>query len=162
MKYAVVVMVLFCSCYGRKPKFKTGLEGKPMPAIELLAADSTTIYRTNSIVDGKPTILFSFETWCPYCKAQMKSIISQINSLKDVNIYLLCYTQYPEFKEFYKHYELGKYPNIKAGIDYNMTFAKYFKSTQIPYLAVYDTQKNLKQVFVGKTPIRSIKEAALE
>jgi len=160
---AFIILVLFvCGCYGKKPKMKTGLEGKSMPAIELLAIDSITIYKTNSIADGKPTILFSFETWCPYCKAQTKSIISQIKSLKDVNVYMLCYSQYPEFKDFYKRFELDKYPNIKAGIDYNISFAKYFKSTQIPYLAVYDNKKILKQVFVGKTPISSIKDAAFE
>jgi thiol-disulfide isomerase/thioredoxin len=158
----IFLVVSLCGCYGKKPQKITGLEGKPMPAIALLAADSSTIINTANIAPGKPTLLFSFETWCPYCKAQTASLISHIKSLKDINIYMVCNTQFPEFKKFYNHYELNEYPSIKAGVDNNLGFAKYFKTTQIPYLAVFDKHKNLKQVFIGKTAISTIKEIALE
>lgn len=163
MKYtAFILLLVFCSCYGRKPKIKTGLEGKPMPAIALLAEDSNTIFNTSNIANGKPTLLLSFETWCPYCKAQTKSLISNIKLLNEANIYLICNTNFSEFKKFYNHYELNKYPHIKAGVDNNFSFAKYFKTTQIPYLAVYDRQKKLKQVLIGKTAISTIKDIAFE
>jgi thiol-disulfide isomerase/thioredoxin len=158
----IALVVSLCGCYGKKPKTITGLEGKPMPTITLLAADSSTMYNTADIAPGKPTLLFSFETWCPYCKAQTKALLSHIESLKDVNIYMVCNTQFPEFKKFNKQYELYKYPGIKAGVDNHLSFAKYFKTGQIPYLAIYDRQKNLKQVLVGKTAISTIKDIALE
>jgi thiol-disulfide isomerase/thioredoxin len=138
------------------------LEGKPMPAIALLAADSSTIYNTADIAPGKPTLLFSFATWCPYCKAQTESLISHINSLKGINIYMVCNTQFSEFRKFYSHYKLKDYPNIKAGVDNNLSFVKYFKTGQVPYLAIYDQQKNLKQVLLGKTAISTIKDIAFE
>jgi thiol-disulfide isomerase/thioredoxin len=140
----------------------TGLEGKPMPSIALLAADSSTIFNTADIAPGKPTLLFSFETWCPYCKAQTESLISHLSTLKDINIYMVCNTPFPEFKKFYNHYKLNNYPTIKAGIDYNTSFANFFKTNRIPYLAIYDKQKNLKQVFLGKTAISTIKEISLK
>jgi len=140
----------------------TGLEGKPMPAISLLAADSSTIINTADIEPGKPTLLFAFETWCPYCKAQTKSLISHIESLKGVNIYMVCNTPFPEFKKFNKQYDLYKYPGIKAGVDTNLSFANYFKTSQIPYIAIYDRQNNLKQVLIGKTAVSTIKDIALD
>jgi thiol-disulfide isomerase/thioredoxin len=140
----------------------TGLEGKPMPAIALLAADSITIINTADIAPGKPTLLFAFETWCPYCRAQTKSLLSHIESLKGVNIFMICNTPLPAFKQFSAQYELKKYPGIKAGVDSNREFKNYFSATNIPYLAIYDKNKNLKQVLVGKTPISTIKDIAFE
>lgn len=162
MKYAIFILVLFCSCYGKKPKIKSGLEGKPMPELELLAADSTTVYKTSSISEGKPTILFSFETWCPYCKAQTESMLSHMEKLKNITIYMVCQTQFSEFKKFYDRYHLANYSNIHPGYDLNHSMAKYFNSPGVPYLAVYSNDKKLKRVFLGKTPISAIKESTLE
>jgi thiol-disulfide isomerase/thioredoxin len=158
----LALVLSLCGCYGKKPKTITGLEGKPMPSITLLAADSSTIYNTADIAPGKPTLLFSFETWCPYCKAQTESLISHIKSLKDINIYMVCNTQISEFKKFNKRYKLDKYPNIKAGVDYDWSFAKYFKSNQVPYLVIFDKQKKLRRVLKGKTTASTIKAISFE
>lgn len=158
-------LVIFCTiilvgCYSKKPEIKkTGLEGQLMPAIDLIAVDSITHFSTASIAPGKPTILFAFEPWCPYCRAQTTSMLAQIKKLKDVNIYMLCTSWYSLFKEFYKKYELPKYPNLQAGIDYKRTFAEYFQQTGIPFLAIYGPDKKLKQVLEGKSYINTIKEA---
>jgi len=162
MKYTVFILLILslCGCYRKKARMKTGLEGKPMPSIALLATDSSTIYNTVNINPGRPTLLFSLETWCPFCKAQTQSIISHIMLLKDINIYMICNTQFSEFKKFANRYELNRYPNIKAGVDYNMSFERYFKSTKIPFLAIYDREKKLKQIIIGKTAISTIRGIA--
>jgi thiol-disulfide isomerase/thioredoxin len=154
--------IIIAGCYGKKPEIKkTGLEGKPMPAIDLIAIDSVSHFNTESIASGKPTILFAFEPWCPYCRAQTTSMIAQINKLKDINIYMLCTSQYSQFKTFYNKFQLQKYPNIKAGIDYKRSFANYFEQTGVPYLAIYNSDKKLKQVLQGKNYISTIKEATV-
>jgi hypothetical protein len=80
--------------------------------------------------------------------------------LKGIDFYFLTNASYTGFKSFYEKYQLEKYANIKAGIDYSYSFAKYFKTNQIPYMAIYDGNKKLKQVLVGKNYISLIKEAA--
>lgn len=164
MKHIVFIVLALSlgGCYGKKPKMKTGLEGKPMPSIALLTADSSTIINTSDIAPGKPTLLFSFETWCPYCKAQTESLLSHEKALQGINIYMICNTQFPDFKKFYNHYKLYEYPNIKAGVDTNFSFAKYFKFNRVPYLAIYDRQKHLKQVLTEKTAINTITNLALK
>jgi thiol-disulfide isomerase/thioredoxin len=162
MKRAFIILAtaIIAGCYSKKPEIKkTGLEGKPMPTIDLIAVDSITHINTGNIKAGKPTILFAFEPWCPYCRAQTNSILSQIDKLKDANIYMLCTSRYSMFKEFYKKHELAKYPNIAAGIDYKMSFAHYFQQSGVPFLAIYGTDKKLKQVMEGKNYISTIKEA---
>jgi len=164
MKYFAIIIIPFFiySCYGRKPKVKTGFEGKAMPTIQLLAVDSNTIYNTERISPGKPTLLFSFETWCPYCRAQTKSLVSNIESMNDINVYMICNTQLSEFKKFYKEFNLDKYPNIKAGVDYELSFERYFRTGKIPYLAMYDRNKILKQVIIGKTSIATLRKIMIE
>ncbi|SRR5258708_386219 len=163
MKYlSIIALLLYISACSLRPKVKTGYEGKLMPSFELLMADSITRFNTASIPSGKPIVLFSFEPWCPYCRAQTEDLVSHIQSMKDINFYMLCDAPFPDFKNFYDHYELKKYPNMHAGVDDNLFFAQYFKTNQIPYLAVYDKQKKLKQVLIGKTDLNIIKKIASE
>ena len=162
ISFFLVITVIFFSCHSKKqPPIKTGLEGKPMPSIALTALDSTH-FDTKNIQTGKPTILFAFSPGCPYCRAQTRSIVSNINTLKEINIYMLCITQFPLLNKFYNQFELNKYSNIKIGIDYNFSFINYYKSENVPYLAIYDKEKDLKQVLIGKKPISTLKEIALE
>lgn len=162
MKKALVIIctVFIAGCFSKKPEIKkTGLEGRPMPNIDLIAIDSVSHFNTESIASGKPTILFAFEPWCPYCRAQTTSMINQMEKLKDVNIYMLCTSNYSLFKAFNNKFKLQKYPNIKAGIDYKETFGEYFQQTGVPCLAIYGPDKRLKQVLKGKNYISTIKEA---
>jgi thiol-disulfide isomerase/thioredoxin len=158
---AIFLIIVFATgCQNKKPPIKTGLEGKPMPTIDLLLIDSTTHLNINSIKSGKPAVLFAFEPWCPYCKAQTKSIISNIKSLKGIDFYFLTNSAYPGLKEFYNRFELQKYPNIKAGIDHNYSFARYFKTNKVPVMAIYDPNMKLKQFLIGKNYISTIKDIA--
>jgi thiol-disulfide isomerase/thioredoxin len=156
-------MAMLCSCQAKKPEvMKTGLEGKPMPTIDLISFDSLTHYNTTNSEPGKPTILFAFRPGCPYCRAQTRAIVSNIEALKDINIYMICVSESPLFKNYYEKYELNKYSNIKAGIDYNETFVNYFNASTVPYLAIYDKNKKLKQVLQGKNYVSTLKDIALQ
>jgi thiol-disulfide isomerase/thioredoxin len=159
---SILVILFICGCYGKEPpKVKTGKEGQLMPVIDLKLIDSNMHFSTNNIPKGKPSILFSFEPWCAFCKAQTKSILKNIESFKDVNLYFMTNSSYPEFKKFYDRFELQKYPGIKAGIDYQYIFAQYFKTTQVPYMAIYDKDRKLKQVLMGKNYVSVIRKAVL-
>jgi len=159
--FVIYLVVIIAGCYSKKAEVKkTGLEGQPMPAFDLIAADSVSHFNTQNIPVGKPAILFSFEPWCPYCRAQTKKIISQIEKLHDFTIYMLSTSNYNDLKHFNKKYELAKYPNIITGIDYKRSFYRYFHEASIPCLAIYGRDKKLKQVLNGKQYITTIQEVA--
>jgi len=165
MKFTAILLALtfLFSCQSKKPPvLKSGLEGKPMPAVDLIASDSMTHFNTRNSEPGKPTILFAFRPGCAYCRAQTRAIVSNIEALKDINIYMICVSESALFKSYYEKYELKKYPNIKAGVDYKETFMNYFNAPIVPYLAIYDKNKKLKQVLQGKNYVSTLKDIALQ
>ncbi|HEX9512833.1 MAG TPA: thioredoxin fold domain-containing protein [Puia sp.] len=163
MKNIAILLLLasLSGCLGKAHE-KTGLEGKPLPSFNLFLMDSTTYFNTNSIPTGKPIALFYFSPSCPYCRAQTEEIVEHMKKLKDINFYIFTTAPFTELKSFYDYYQLKKYPNVTVGLDYTSFFGNYFKAQGVPYMAIYNNNKRLKQVLVGKTEISVIKDIALE
>jgi hypothetical protein len=63
---------------------------------------------------------------------------------------------------FYKEYHLQNYPNVTVGIDYTDFFVKYFTPPGVPFLAVYDESKHLKEALIGKMDITTLKSSVSE
>jgi len=161
MKALIILTTFLCSC-NSQPVLRSGLEGKSIPYFDLLLVDSLTILNTASIPNGNPIMFFYFSPNCPYCRAQMQNIVDHDNTLKDIRFILLTSASFSEFKIFCNHYELAKYSNIVAGIDLSSFFGNYFKTKLVPYLAIYDKTKTLKQVRIGIMNCNEIKAIALQ
>lgn len=155
----LLLLIGLTSCFSRDPE-KTGLEGKPIPSFSLLLADSTSYLNTQNIPSGKPVVFFLFGPHCTYSHAQMDEIIKYMSILKDIRFYLLTTAPFGEMKEFYNHYQLNKYSNITAGIDYTNFFGDYFEARGVPYLAIYRKDKRLHEAFIGKIDGRQIRDSA--
>ena len=157
MKYILIIGIIagLTGCFD-SPKLKTGFEGKPMPSFGLLLPDSATHIQTASIKEGKPSILFSFGPYCPYSRAQMEDIISHMDDLKNYQLYVFTNAPFRDMKVFYNTYPFAKYSNITVGIDYADFFGPYYGAQGVPYIAVYDSHKLLKQVLYGKSSIDEI------
>lgn len=160
MKYIALTLItaFILGCYGKAPVVKTGLEGKPLPSFELLLQDSTTHFNTDMIKQGQPFLLYSFATWCPFCKVQTEEMINNIEDFKGVNIYMITNSSFGELKKFREHFNLGKYDNITTGIDTHYYFAGYFNTNVVPYFAIYDKDKKLKRVLAGKSSIKILSD----
>jgi thiol-disulfide isomerase/thioredoxin len=163
MKQISVFFIFIClaGCFGAEPQ-KTGKEGKPMPEFSLLLTDSITKMNTLDIPVGKPTVLIYYSPYCPYCKAQTKTIIENIDKLKDIQFYFISNFPLPEQKSFIKEYQLEKYPNIISSMDNANIVRDYFEITGIPYLAIYGKNKKLNKTFVGKIYSSQLQKVAEE
>jgi thiol-disulfide isomerase/thioredoxin len=150
--------ILF-GCYGKDPE-RTGLEGKLMPSFDLLLADSVTNFNTNRIPPDKPIVLFCFGPNCPYSRAQMQSIIDNMESLKDLRFYIFTPFSFTEMKGFYTYYKLNKYQNVTVGIDKLNFFNSYFRAPGVPYIAIFGKDKKLREAFVGEVSGKQIREIA--
>jgi len=162
MKNAILLLslaILF-GCYGRRPPLKTGLEGKALPAFNLLLTDSATYINTGSIANSKPIVLFCFSPRCPYCRAQMDEIIGSMSSLNNIQFYIFTTWPFDEMKDFYKHFQLNKFSNLVVGLDYTNFFVDYFKAQGVPYMAIYGKDKKFKEAFMGNVYGSQIKEVA--
>lgn len=157
-------LIVLAGLYGcaSRHKEKTGLEGKPLPSFSLFLSDSSTHFNTASIPSGEPIVLFFFGPYCPYSRAQMAEITANMKTFSNVRFYVFTTAQFPDMKSFYKDYELQKYSNVTVGIDYTDFFGTYFKATGVPYLAIYDGQKKLKEVLIGKSDASVLKQIAFE
>lgn len=160
--FTFLLFISMTGCSDPVPSITTGLEGKPIPSFELLLMDSTTRLNTTNIPAGEPIVLFYFSPYCPYCRAQTQEIVDELKSLNHIRFYLLSNFPFHSVKQYYNHYQLKNYPNIIVGQDFAMYFERYFKASGVPYIAVYQKDKRLRQVLVGKVDTRVIKEIALE
>lgn len=162
-KYAFsIFLICLFGCFGRKPSVNTGFEGKPMPSFNLLLMDSLTKINTSAIPKGQPTVIFFLNPHCPYCRAQTEELKENIQSLSNIQFYMVSYYPFNDLKKYYDDYQLKKYPNIIFGQDYDVYFSNYYKTRAVPYIAIYDKDKYLKQVFIGKISTNLIKDIALQ
>ena len=150
--------LLFCmaGCL-QQPSLKTGLEGKKLPSFTFLLMDSTTRFNTDSLESGKPFVMFYFNPDCPYCRTELRDIIQHNNEFNNIMFYLLTAYPYGDVKRFSNEFHLKEYANITIGIDYTNYLYKYLYIPSVPYLAIYDKEKRLKQVLMGKTDYKKIK-----
>jgi thiol-disulfide isomerase/thioredoxin len=128
---------------------KTGLEGRLIPSVPLLLADSSTQLRTDDIPTGKSFVVFGFGPWCKHCQALTAEIKDHMNDFKDIPFYYITPDSFQNMRTFYRYYKLSQYPNIKMGWDSANLFFHYFKAHSTPLIAIYDGKKRLKKVFAN-------------
>jgi len=162
MKYLIFAMGIYLSACNNNPTpTKTGLEGKKLPAFNVLLMDSITTLNTREISTGSPVIFFYFNPNCPYCRAEVEEIKSGIKSLSNIKFYMLSNFPHSDIKNFYNNFELKKYSNIVVAQDIDSYFLNYYKADGVPYFAIFDRGNRLKQVLMGKLSIDLIKDIAL-
>lgn len=163
MKVILIILLIagLTGCSDQPSKIITGLEGKPLPAFNVLLMDSTTLLKIGDIRPGKPTVIFLFNPYCPYCKAQTEELVKNIKDLSGVRFYLISSYPFAQVKNFFSHYGLEKFPSVIVGQDYSGFSEVYYKAAAVPYIAIYDKDKRLKEVFVGRVDPYVIKKSAL-
>lgn len=144
----IPILVSACKLNPNAKHWKTGKEGNDVPSIGLMRADKS-FFNTRNIPKGKPLVLFYMSTTCPYCRVQMRKMLSNPELIKDVNLTIIGTDNYDAMKSFYDKYKLKDYPNISFGIDTGYVFPKYFQSATVPFTAIYDHDKKLAMVFMG-------------
>jgi thiol-disulfide isomerase/thioredoxin len=164
MKKTFILILFAClaGCHSHPSAVITGMEGKPLPSFDFLLMDSSTRINTKSILPGKSFVIFYFNPYCPYCRAQTSDMIAHIESLKDTRVYFLSSFPFPMVKEYYNHYELKKYPNFIVAQDEAGYFGSYYKTPGVPYIAIYNTKRQLKQVLMGNVGTNAVKDIVLQ
>jgi thioredoxin-related protein len=131
-----------------------------IPAFNILAIDSVTLFNTYNIPKGRPCVLMFFDPDCKHCKATTKLITEKMDSLQDVDFYLFSARHDMEMiRGFYKKFHLDGYPNIKiVGMDTEFFFFSFYKVKFVPDLAIYDKNGDLVKLLDGACTVREIFE----
>ncbi len=122
----------------------------PLPPFYLLKLDNTR-FNTNNIPTGKPSVLIFFSPDCDHCQKETKSIVENIDSLRNVNLLFITIDPFDRMKLFNEVYKLSRFPNIVVGKDDGFFFPYYYKNAQPPYNVIYDSHKRLVVVIPSET-----------
>lgn len=143
-------------------RLTTGLEGTLIPAFDLMLPDSATHFNTRQLPGGQPTVFLYFSPYCPYCLAQVQDLIDNNLDTSKIRFVLVTAFPYSDMKAFYDKLNLARYRNLIVGTDSKNFFGDYFKTSQVPYLALYDGKGKLQQVNLGKMYLSEIRTIAFE
>jgi thiol-disulfide isomerase/thioredoxin len=165
MKHILTIffIALLTGCFDSNAK-KTGREGNQLPDFDILLSDSTVLHSRDILTKKplEPIAFYYFNPICPYCRAQTKEIIDDIDKLKNIQFYFITNTPLTNLRKYLNDYKLYKYPNIIAAIDKSNFLRDYFEVTGVPYIAIYNKNKKLNKSFIGKIYSSQIKDVAEE
>ena len=125
------------------PAYKKDLH---IPEFNILQTDSTWLTK-EQLPKYDYTAIIYFAPDCGHCQYTVKELIKSMDSLTNVLFVFVAYKPLAELKEFYNHYELGKFPNIRMGRDPKYFVPAFFRVTATPFVAVYNRTGLLAKVF---------------
>lgn len=135
------------------------LQNPTLPSFEILLEDSTTMFNTKDIPTGKPTVLMYFSPDCDHCALVVRKIKEHNKDFKKAHIYMSTPMSLAATKEFSKELEIDKMDNITIGKDHAFFVIKYYKITSFPFLAVYDSNKQLVGAFHANADFNDVVKA---
>ena len=135
---------------------RTGHEGERVPKFSLLLMDRLHYYSSSDLPIDKTNIIFYFSPTCPHCRVQMRTIVENMDRLKDVQFTILTIADYASTLLFYERYKLSHFSNVKIGIDTGYIFPSFFKTDKVPFLAIYK-DGILKNAFIGSIGFAQLK-----
>ncbi|MBS1772589.1 MAG: thioredoxin fold domain-containing protein [Bacteroidetes bacterium] len=127
-----------------------------LPAFNIQLLDSTTIFNTFNIQEGRYTLLIFFSTDCDHCQMMTDSLLSHRSELKNIQICMFAPQALPEIRAFYAKNNIKNYRNIMMGKDVDMFFHKFYKAYYVPCLVVYDKQKKFVKFFEGGAKMKDL------
>ncbi len=162
MKYSLGFLFLLCSFTLAAQTDSLGDPYKRFPTIppfNLLQTDSSTHLTRDNIEKKHNTLIMYFAPDCPHCQHQTEEMLAAMDSLKEVQIVMATYQPFNEMVDFYRKYQLAKYPNIKMGRDVQYFLPPFYNMKSLPYLALYDKKGMLITTFEGSQPIVKLYDA---
>jgi peroxiredoxin len=143
--------VAWIACQEVKPELtKTGMEGKPLPAFAIQLLDSTSFLHSENLPKGKNLVLFYFSPTCPYCRAQMRDMLNNIERFKDKELCILTNEDLKSTNAFARYFKLNGLNNVFVGVDTGSIVMKTYGLRAVPFTAYFDKNKQLKALYSGR------------
>lgn len=127
-----------------------------LPAFNLLELDSSTIFNTYNIPEGKATVLMFYSPDCDHCQHFAQDIMKHMDSLDKANFYLLTPMTITASKEFEEKYHTKDFKNIHLYKDYEFFFPRFYGANYVPFIAVYDKHKKLLKTYEGNPKVSDL------
>lgn len=159
----VIVLVLFLSVIsflGYKISSKIGHKKeivertKTIPSFSFL--DTYNNLYSNKNLPNIPIVFVYFNSNCDYCQSEATKIEEHLEDFKEVQFVFVSFEKQDSIIAFAKEYKLYNKENIVFLEDKKGAFSQIFDINSIPYIVLYDANKNFMQKFKGATKIDDI------
>lgn len=147
---------MLSACTSNSTRVVTGFEGRLLPSFPIRLMDSTTQFNMADITAGSPFVVIYFSPYCPHCRAETREMINNMNLISHTRFYMISNFPFSSIRQYYDHFKLGRYPNIIVGQDINTYFLNYYKLQGIPYMAIYNRNKQLSSAMMGQMRVSQI------
>jgi cytochrome oxidase Cu insertion factor (SCO1/SenC/PrrC family) len=128
-----------------------------IPAFIIQQPDSSW-FSAEQLPKYEYTAIVYFSPSCGHCQITARDLVKNMDSLKNVFFVFVSYNPLNEIKEFYNYYGLNVFPNVRIGRDPKYFIPAFFRVEATPFVAVYDANRKLVQVF--DPPNKNAMEAA--
>ena len=97
---------------------------------------------------NKPVMIIYFAPDCPHCQKLIKDMKPSIGKFKNIQVIMITFTDIRMLKTFENDYGLKAYPNFILGTEgYTYTVQRFYQLKHTPFVAIYDKNGKLVQVF---------------
>jgi thiol-disulfide isomerase/thioredoxin len=149
--FLLFMAVTWLACQEEKPQIvKTGMEGKPLPAFNIQLLDGTSFIHSENLPGGKNLVLFYFKPTCPYCRAQMRDMLNNMERFKDKELCILTNEGLKGAKDFARYFKLNSFNNVIVGRDTGSVVLKTYRILGVPLTAYFDKNRQLKTLYSGR------------
>lgn len=155
--FVLLVILSSCTTAPIVKSVKTGHEGEAFPKLNILMPGKNEYFNTANLPLNKTNVFFYFSPTCPHCRVQMRTIVDNMDKLKDVQFTILTIANVAFTEPFIDRYHLRDYSNVVVGIDTGFIFPKYFGSSVVPFTAIYNPGGHLNLAFAGSIGIQQLK-----
>lgn len=139
--------------FGQSPTLKKGL-----PMIDLTLIDGDRY--TNRDVKSGPLVLIYFSPDCDHCQQFISSLLQRESLIKKRQVLLASFVEVDQLARFGIGLGINRYPDLKMGTEgESFRIARALGIRKFPYIALYDSARNLIRTFEGEQPFGVIVEA---
>ncbi len=118
-----------------------------LPAFKILQTDSSWFTKEQVPRQYDYTAVIYFAPDCGHCQYTVGELVKHMDSLKNVFFVMAAYKSLAEIRQFYNHYNLAVYPNIRMGRDPEYAIPSFYRVESTPFVAVYDKKGILIKVY---------------
>jgi thiol-disulfide isomerase/thioredoxin len=126
-----------------------------IPPFKIQLMDSSWFSKI-SLSNKKPTWVIYFSPDCGHCIMETEEILSNIKSLQNLQIIMIASRPFEDVKNFYDHFMIRRFSNIKMGVDPARMITNFYKVQHTPFSALYDKKGDLVKAFKDAPEISEI------
>lgn len=143
-------------------KLETKIEAKnniqSLPNIHMVDTDNTD-FTNSQLNDDLATVLIYFNSECHYCQEEAKNVQQNLALLKNIQLVFISKEGLEIIWQFSVAYELYKQPNIYFLYDRDGHFFNVVNVPTIPYVLIYNKDKQLLKEQSGQITVKGILKA---